>query len=968
MASSKLWVDRMHRFAYNPTSIMRTALDYLDDVYAGTADVGEVSNPFVQSMETAAFTAAAAMQECAVNTRKMYRSLAMTPDDLYLHMSDRDYIDRFATPARTTIYLCLAKQEIQAMAIQTPSPQVRKLVIPRHTRFTVNNTEFTMQYPIEIRVMAHGGLQIVYDNTSPSPLQTLTTNLVEWRVLNWRGIEYIELAIPVAQFKINSHLGSGNLTQNFIKSWSFTDQFYYARAFFKNGQGQWQEMVTTHTDQVFDPLKPTAQLKLLANSLQMTIPQIYATMGTVSGDYRLDIYTTKGPMSMSLNDFSSKDFVIRFEDLERSDNGMYSAPMSNFRTMFVLSDAEVTGGSNALTFMELRERTMNGVANQDAPITNVQLMDRLYRRGYDSVANIDNITNRQFLATRQLPAPEDHYLSSGAPCTIQTFITTMEEIGSLETASDNLDRVTLHPSTLFTIKNGIIEIVPKATADSILALPLDVRARRINEGHYLYTPFHYVLDRNNDSFDCRPYYLDNPKTVSKSFVEENATTGLQVSIQHYDLVRTPDGYQLTLVLSSSQEWKDLDDNDVFCQLSFIPKGQEDRAYLNGTLLGTIADERTYVFDINSNYDLDEDHCLGLTSFSMYSDGPRTHFCPLDVDMDVMFAVANYSIVGLMPSNIDVEMSEALLPPDAIGVSRERLSLQLGEAMTGLWSASRSVASSEDYQRYAADVPAVYEKTIFEVDPVTGAIKLEMDPDTSEITYVVLHAKGDPVLDEEGNPIIRYAAGEIMLDNEGKPVIVSSRGLSRHIDLMFVDGVYWFADQAQSVAYRESIPRTIAGWLREDIAWFSQYLIEQTRLYYYPKATLGQVKAIVRENQETLLAAGQSFAVNFYLSGTQFRDAELRVALSQMAINTIAEELRQPVVRMNNIVSRLTAQAGDDIISVEVSGLGGNANYPAVTLLDDSARLGIRLQAVAYADGTIGIAESVAMNFLQHVEK
>lgn len=964
MTTSRDWVDLMGRYAYNPTAIARLSFDLVEQSLEGTADIINPSNPFVQTLTVGAVTAAAAMQESAINTRKLYRSLAQTPEDLYLHMSDRDYVDRFATPARSHIQFFLAVEEVRATARPTGSAQVSKLTIPRHTRITVNRIDFTLQYPIDIRVMGHQGLQIVYDNTSLSPLQTLSTNLVDWEIINIRGVDYVMLTIPVSQFRISSFMGSGNLTQNFVKRWTFTQQFYYARAFYKTLEGQWIEMLTTHTEQVFDPQRPTAVLKVEGQTVQMTVPQVYATTGRVTGDYRLDIYTTLGPVSMSMADYGAGEFQVEYEDLEGSDGGFYTAPMNTFSNMFVLSDAEVSGGSNAMTFSALRERSMNSVQTQDLPITNVHFTDRLARLGYDAVTNVDNITTRQFLATRELPAPANGFLSSGAACTIQTLITSMSDIATLETAADNGDRVTFKPSTLFRLVDGLVEVVPKVQADALLAQPLEVRARRINEGQYLYTPFHYVLDRTGPYFEHRPYYLDDPKVLTKSFVEENATTAMQVAIDSYSIERVIDGYRLTLFLTSSQPWKDMDDEDVFVQLSYIPVGQEDRAYLNGTLLGTVSGERVYQFDLVTNYDLDALDNIGLTSFSMYSDEARTHFTPLTADFDIMYAVSNYFVDGLQGSNIDQELGQPLLPSDALGVSRERLSIQFGEAMRGLWAASRTVASEEHYERYETDIPSLYDRTIFKTD-ATGAIEMSLDDD-GQLQYVVLHRKGDPVLLEDGTPVIRFKAGEVRLDAGGQPVVKSSRSLLRHIDLMFVDGVYWFANQAESVMYRQSIPKTIAAWLRNDITYLSQYLLEQTHLYFYPKATFGQVRTIIRESQESLLPAAQSFNVTYYLNATQFRDAELRVSLTATAVQTIAAELRKGSVSMAQITSRLTAAAGNDIISVEISGLGGSQQLAMVTLLDDSARLSIKKLAVAYSDGTVGIEDAVVVSFIRHI--
>jgi len=968
MANSKQWVERMHQYAYNPTAVMSASLDFVEECLNGSAEVAEPSNPFVQSIEAGALTAAAAMQENLINLRKLYRSLAVTPEDLYLHMSDVDYLDRFATPARAKMQLHLAKEEIIASALPTPINQVRKLTIARHTRFDVNGIPFTMLYPIDIKVMHHGGIQIVYDNSSPSPIKTLTTNQVDWVTGHYNDIEFIRIDIPVEQFQITSFKGTGNLTQNFVKRWKYQDQFYYARAYQKLISGDWVELRTTHTDQVFDPLTPTAVLKLIGDEIQMTVPQVYVSSGQVTGDYRLDVYTTKGPINMDLFNYDSGDFMATYEDLEKQDNGYYIAPMNQFQTYYILSDQAVEGGSNALSFEDLRRRTMMGVQVQDIPITNVSISERLVRRGYDLVTNVDNITNREFLATRALPIPSALFLSTGASATVKTLTASMEELTKYTTVADNGLRLTIKPETLYLLNNGILSIAPQSVVNSINALPLDLKARHVNERQYLYTPFHYVLDSTKNWFETRSYYLDEPKIITKRFVDNNATTGLVVGIQTYAIDRTPTGYRLRILLRSSQEWKDLPDTDVHCQLAFVPDGQVDRAYLNGTLVGTSAEERIYQFDVDTNYDIDDKHNIVLTPFEMYTEGKMPHKCPIQHRFDVFFAVSNYSIFLLtQPSTIDPAMGQQLLPTDSVGVSWETLDVELGRSLPGLWSSARTVISEEQFERYQADVLAVYEDTVFERDPVTGAIKLKLDPVTNTISYVVEHAKGDPILDGQGQQVVRYAKGDIKLDGAGQPILVEPRKLKRHIDFVLIDGVHYFTDEPTALAYRDSIPKTILGWLENDIDDISRYLLEQTRLFLYPKSSVGNVEVIVKENQRTFINAAQSFKVIYYLTPDHYRNASLREGLQMAAISTIAEELTKPTVTMNNIVSKLTASVDQDIIAVDVTGLGADKKLVSVNLVDDSARLTIKKIAVPYADGTIGVQDDVAVTFIQHVE-
>ena len=963
MADSKTWLANIANVRSNPAAIQRLALSTLEDVTGGKIDIVDATNPFVYLMEMSAHNSSAAMVQNGVLNAKQYPSMAVTEEDLYLHMADADYIGRFATPSRTVFTILLNKDELYRRAVSTGVGDIRKLTIPRHSNITVAGVVFTMQYPIDIRVMAHGGLQIVYDVDQVSPLQTLTTNIVDWRVVNLEGVDYVKIDFPVSQFQITTNYGQLTLATGFTKGYAFPDDYYYARVFYAIAGGKWKEMSTTHTDQVFDPTKPTALLRVTAGKLSVSIPQVYLTTNLVNREIRVDIYTTKGPLDMILDNYQMNNFVAKWVDLEGDAGGVYIAPLTNFTNMAVYSDKTVSGGTSGLTFEQLRNRVMtNSLGSANLPITNVQVTTRLEDLGYAVVKDVDNITNRQFLATRLLPKPTDDSVVAGAGCTIQTLTASMTDLVSYDTVMDNGNRITLLPSTLYQNINGLVQIVPDLLVAELLSLPLDVRARRINESSYLYTPFHYVLDMNNDRFEHRGYYLDNPGIESKSFVDENDTAGIAISTGKYQIERVSNGYKLTLICRSSDAWRSLSDNNVFCQLSYRPAGEKDRAYLNGTLEGMVDDERVYSFLLGTDYDVDADDNLVLNTFSMYNNPSQQHATALISDFDVTFVASELNTAGLQSSILDEDLGKVLLPVSAIGIARERLRIRLGTALHGLWSSSRSVVSSMDYQRYLADVPAVWEQTIYQRDPLTGSIIMTVNG--ADIEYVVLHAKGDPVMDG-ADIVYRYRKGDPVMDADGHPVVVSTRKMVRQIDLLFLDGVYWFASESTAVKYKKSLPDTIAGWLVNDIANVTRYLLEQTRLFFYPKSTLGQVPALVREDETVTLSAEQSFSVTYYLSGVAYRDTALRAALTKMAVQTINEVLQSSTVTMSEITSTLRARAGGDAIAVDVSGLGGSQNLAAVTLKNDAARLSIKKVAVALADGTIGVEDDVAVAFLQH---
>ena len=965
------WQIRARRHLANPKLVIGDALDALEAATEGRLDITTPVSPYMHLLEAGAVNASALWLEQEALHRRMYPSMALTQDDLYRHMSNEDYASRFSQPARATFQFMMSLEEVRARAVEFGISGVRKLTIPRHTNIEVAGTVFTMQYPIDIRIMPHGGLSVVYDNSRPSPIHALDSNVVRYSIRRWRtndvDQEYLAIEVPVYQLKIESHEYSTSRAALSEQSYTFGDNFHYARVFTNNSQGQWVEIRTTHTDQVFDPSVPTAVLKVDGQVLTIRIPQIYQTTGTLVSELRVDIYTTRGPIEMTLSDYQVSSFQAHWTDLDQTGSNPYVDALIRLNDMALFSESTVSGGRRPMSLSALRERVItNSLGKVNVPITSVNIGSRLADLGFDMVLDVDNVTNRQFLATRSLPENATLNTISGAGCTMLTMTESMENLGKLTSVVDNGERITILPQTLFQNVNGVITIVPQPVINSINALPLDVRARRINENNFLYTPFHYVMDMTNDRFEYRPYYLDNPSILHKNFVTENPTGTIEVAVRSYQISRVDDGYLITLVVRGGQSWKDLQDSQVYCQLGFVPSGERLRAYQNGTLAGlTAAGDRVYTFLIGTDYDLDANDALRVSTFQMLDDPVHVYGCPLELDFDVFFAVSQLVIEDFAPSTIDEDMGLNLLPDDAIGLSHERLRARLGKSMAGLWTASRSVASAQHYRRYLSDVPAVYESTVYRRDPVSGAIDYTIDPDTGDVQFVVLHAKGDPVLNDQNEPVMKYFAGDVMHDVEGNPIIESTRRVLRQIDIFLVDGVYWFASEQASLDYRAEIPGVILGWLENDISQVKGLLLEQTSLFFYPKSTLGNVNVKVMEDRTVSINSSQSFMVTFHVTGTAFRDAELRASLTRVATQVIHEQLQNAIVSHSDIVAAIRDQVGSDAIGITVTGLGGATPYDTISLTDHSARLSIRKKAVAKADGTIGVEDDVSVNFLMH---
>ena len=954
---------------FNPALVTRYALGMVEEKINGQFDLVDPTNPFVMLLEGSSTLASAACTDGEGVLRKMYESMAVTDDELYLHMSDRDYLNRFASPATAPFSLFFGLDDIVRAAIQDPAASYRKLVIPKHSELKALDIPFTLQYPIEIRIQPHGGIDTVWVKTENSPIETITSNVVEHKysqiivdAQNPTPKQFLRLNFVLKQFAIESHKGQLNLATTFRKTYTFNDQFYYARVYITNSQSTWTEIRTTHTEQVFDPNTPTAVLRVIGSSVRVMIPQIYMVNGLISGEIRIDIYTTKGSMDQDLSNLAPEAYAYKWRDLDKSVDSRYYAPLSNM-AMAVISTGSVTGGNNRLAFNTLRQRVITNAAGAvQVPITNVQVTSYLQDRGYNVVTDVDNITNRDFLATRLLPAPAAGPVVSNIGLSVQVLNATFEDLAQVPTVVDNGDRITLLPSTLYTDVNGVTQIVPQIVIDSIQALPPDDRIEKLNEKRYVYSPFHYVLDMSNDRFVTRAYYLDAPQITERNYIASNNTIPMSASIRRFSIAKNDAGYLLSIEVLGDEAWDAQNDADTFCQLGFLAQDEVDYAVLNGTYIGQVDGNRVYQFQLDSNYDVDERDYLGLTSFRMYSDPTRTHYCTLKSDFSVIIGVSNWVAFGATHSAIDLSLNTVGLPNHSYGLTQETLTIQLGYDLDGLWTSSRSIPSSLDYQRYLTDVPLTYTEDVYERDS-TGAKVWSIVDDA--VVFNILHHAGDPVLDEDDNPVYRARAGDVMLDNDGDPIIVNSRKMLRQTDLITVDGLYYFANDTISTDYRQSIAGLMVDWVSTDIRDASAVLLEQSRLFFYPQVTFGYIDAIADEHKEIRLRADQRFVVTYYVNATVFRDVDLRTSVAVAGRLAIYEALQRRVVTTDSIIESITNKVGSNIIGVKISQLGDTQSFNAITMIDDSARLAIGKRAVAYADGTIGIEDDVSTSFVLH---
>lgn len=962
--SIKKLMQNLSRYKHNPSNIQRTVYDYLDEVLDGKVDIVDPTNPFIFLLESSAVNTALAVNENIAGLRQQYASLSQTEDELYHHMVDVDYLDRFSKPSEVTFTIVVSVNDIMSKLVFDASENCHKVTIPRDTEFMADTIPFTLQYPINIRRFENGVVQISYDANIQSPVERLRGNLIDYTIRSdANGTQWLSFDVRVKQMKVSPVYFPLENSKIFKETVNYNDKFFYLRAFQRNlnTENKWEEIRVTHSDQVFDPFYPTVLAKVKEGSLDIEIPHVYLSTALMSGSIRFDVYTTKGDYTSNLATYKLDNFGMELRAIDdvRDINEFTNAWSS--MTTYVFSDKIVNGGHNGIDFKTLRERVIyNSTGPQILPITNVQIESSVENHGFELVKNVDVLTNRVFLALKELPTPSNEKLLTPANTGIATWIVNLDAAVVLDGVIDNNDRLTVKSNQLFKSHNDVISLVPQSEIDYINSLEINTAVAHINNSRYVYNPYYYVLDKSGLEFEVRPYNLDDPVTRDLSFLRQNQTLQLAVNTDGYNIEKTSYGYRIVISTRSGTFYKEVPDSQVFAQLAFYPEGESHLAYINGEVIGYTDDgERIYSFEIHTNHDLNDKDHLCITNAKMFNNDPIKVWTSLSKEMYILHSTTSVTST-FTPDLTDSLIGKAFLPNGVVGNTHESLMVEFGTPLKNLWSRTRILASGLEYRRRDFDVPMLYDRDVYDIDPVTNSI-FRFDED-GNLVYNKIHSAGDPVLDEDGDPVYRYRKGDVELDEDGRPILKSPLEASHEIDILFVDGKHYFANDPAYVAYRKELRDTLTEWITDDITSIQDNLLEQSKIFFHPVTTMGRVHVYVENDGEAVISSEQSFSIEYIVKESIYKDDSVRSNIEQETIRILNERIGGLEFNTTEVINELKSRLGEGILSIKMYGLGGASNYSLVRIANEHNKLCLKKKLVVQTDLSLIVKEDVNIQF------
>jgi hypothetical protein len=968
--------DKITSYLTNPLNIQSDVLTEFDARLNNDKElmITDSNNTFMFLLETMSRVVSESVQDVDNKLNSLYPKRAQTIKDLYNHVSDYEYVGFFAYPASTRLSMLMNKDYIIENAVQYGTSDYKVIIIPRDSIFELGQYKFTLYYPIVIRVNnIIGNITIVQDTSNIHPLHSIRSNSIIKREFDFDGVDLIQFEFDVFQFTNEIIEERIQPKYGFRKKYKYSDLFYAIRVFGKNQSGTEIELKVSLSETVYDPHLPTAIVNILTDSkeIDLFIPQIYLDNGSLGSELRIELMTTLGSIDVYLANFDKDTIQTTFALSSPNTDNQYSNMLTNLSTIYVNPvEKRITGGSNNLSFDEMKDIIIYHKNYDRVPVTNAEIEVYFNKNGFNVLRKRDNITDRVFYGFRKLKYSSDNILVGVLNSSFIVYPDTYETGYSCIKKSS--DQLTILPSCIFKYNSISKSITPINDSEMLSLYNDDNKIDMFNSSLYMNTPYHLSINYIADFPSVWIFDLMNTSVSKISFEKENIYMSAQVniissSIKHLSKttfnVPGDDGYIIRIGISKSDEFKDIPENDFTLYMTFTTIHGV-KLGLRGIYVTNVNGMFVYDFKIESDYMFTEDG-ISVTNLANSQGIVSRLFIPLQGTLYISSHVKSSHAPGV--SN-DYNIASYFIEDDGTNtaVALQSIDYVLGENVSDVIDTNLvSNWSAREYERYQVDVPDVYEHDVYETngpptnpsDPPEGSLKYTIV--NGEVVLNKLHSVGDPKLDENNNPIIKYREGDIKTTNCGEPIVSASRSLALTVNMVLVDFKYSYYDKD----FLFDIAATMKAYLNS-MRTIQDNILENTSSYFRPITTMADALYKINNESQVAMKLDLSFSLKCYTSQAVYKDLELRKMIESEIIKVIEKHLDYKVVSFVTICNDIKDNLGDIIVSLDIMSINGKYDLQTIAMVEEDKKPILKKVLKVNPDNSLSLIPDVEIVFEQ----
>ena len=953
----------------SPMNIAAMALDEIHDRLNGTRIIADPNSTFCHLLEFGSSISAMTIQAIEEKFPLLYAQRAQSMEDLFMHMSDYDYLSLYATPASTTLRMAFPKKYLIDNALKY-NDNYKQVTIPKDTVFMIGKYPFGIYYPINILINNYTRtFTVVYDTTYSNPLHELNKNIVDKYDITYGSLDYLIIDVPIYQFARSTEELIIDRSLGFIKKFTYNNQFYAVRVFnYKNGK--YSEMGQSLNQIIYDTSNPTLLLQVMQDiqKLKITIPQIYFDNGDMGSKLFFEFYTTLGPLDIDTTKIAGSNIRVDFA-LKNKDTTEYSAILKNlpFDTIMTLNGNKIIGGSNAITLETLRKRIIHDNLVHSVPITEDDIAVYLEDNGFYVKKFKDNVTQRIYYAYRILTDTDGSIIPS---MTLQMrMIDSYTDSSKYKGFVNQLDgSITVLPTTLYKYQKETEDAIPLTIdeLDVISKMDKSQLVDTLNNQQYLRSPFHIRFDLNDDNPHAVSYNLMTPSIDKLIFVNENYNISSKIMTYDALIQHMGDGvggYDVALSVAKSDDLTDVSEDDILIYV-FVKTTAGYTIGLRVNYVQKMNERYLYKFHIDTNYHLTENNEISITNFQNENYSLSEHLVPLTSNFYLVHMVRASVLQGvnIEPSSNAVSngVPDSYLK-DFIALTRQYVTISLGHSLKDVINNNIEISvGGTKYDTWEYDVEDSYENDVY-ARTIDGMLKYTVD-DNNGVKLYKEHSIGDTKIDENGNTVYLHRKGDVRYSKNGEPIIAIPSFKRFYTDMMFVDAKVFASERTAELTFTSTLPRILESYF-DTVRNLQKQLLERTTVFFRAVRTAGTATFNIGNGITSTQNIEMSFHIKCYVQSYVKQDVAIQQTITSYICTAIEDAIQTKNINMMDIFSSVKEKLSDYVEHFTLLGINDDTTNQTFIIMDEDAQPSLKRRLVLTEDNILSLSKSLDIEFV-----
>lgn len=912
MAITQSDIDKL---VMDPTGIQRLIINEIETV--NNIEINDPTSPFIYLMELTAMLARANKENNLSTKRDIFPSLAKNSESLYNHIQGDDLMDMVAVASKGSFTMFVNATDFINNGYQSDTePNIVKMVIPKYTKITVVDTMYMTMNDISLRFNTTTNAfmieNIINDYTlAINDLGVLRSSFMD----DVSGVPWILFEYYARQVSLNSFEDTINTSTRYINNIDLNgEQYYYSEVFMKSSTtgNVYEKINTSFSGFVYDPAKPTIHIAIKDSVVTYTIPDAYITNGIIRGKILINLFTTKGAIYIESSNYGYDKFSISLGDTTTS---LEKSVTPNI-TLLTKSNFNLEGGVDQRSFSELKQLVIdNAIGKIDQPITNFELTRFYNDNGFKIEKILDSITERRYLATKNLPISKDVVDRPIMDLHIAKIKLITGNYTSNKYFYKYFNAAVIKPGAIFVNENNNVRMLDTSEVSLLESMSTSELIEELKSTKFFFSPFCYVTNIINDiatvtSYDLASPEINNVKIISKY------SGDISVNIDMYGVEYTNQGYNVHLTVITSGNFASIMPY-VKIQLSIPIKNTNKFAYFYADY--NTAEEK-FIIPINTNLYINNNDGLeisnGVSSLATKILSLESKCYATIFTTDTSTSIGTYSVTHGIYDTSYVNPKP---------MTEESFTLHFGDKMDYLFTNVRTEYTERMYKQWPNDVELRYEEDVYETDQTLGTT---VTPIYSNgicigVDYNKIHNAGDIIYDTNGDVVYKHLEGDVVVDENNIPIIDTQLGIIRIIDINLLEYEFYKATDVKIIDYFDNSMTNLRSFILDTMPASNDKLIDNTLVTYGFNTTVGPIDVTVGKN--TYKANGTVTP-----SITVYVKQEARGNISDFDLfeiqigKIIHEHIKSGYVDSVMIKDSIVESIGDDILySVVLSGLDGS---------------------------------------------